>query len=197
MRLLFMLLLLTTPAALRGQWRLTALSGTAASHGDARDDADPAHPEIHAERPYAISLVLSRQRNAWRVAAEFHHVTADLAELSGSAAVTTRGVLKGWGAAVELARRVAGHEGAPTLHGIAAVAIDRWSFDLAESAPRWRASLRGAVEADFPVSARWSAVIRGQLSAGPSFFEANELPEGFARRTAIRTGILLGISRRL
>lgn len=198
MRILYCLLcLLTGPAALPAQWRVTLLSGTATSHGDARDDIDPAHPEIHAENPFSLALSLTRRTRAWRVGAEIHYLAADLAELSGSAAVSTRGVLKGWGTAAEIARRVAGRDGAPALHAVAGVAMDRWSFDLAESAPRWRVSIRGALEAEFPFGASWGAVIRGQVAGGPSFFEQEELPEGFAPRMAVRIGMLLGVSRRL
>ena len=195
----FLLALLLLPgwSALPAQWRVAVLSGTAASHGDARDEIDPAHPEIRADGPATVAVALTRERGSWRLGWELHRTSADLAEISASAGVSTRGVLTAWGAAFDLARRIAGRDEAPALHLLLGAGIDRWTFALSESAPRWRGTARGAVEAGLPINPAWSAVIRGQATAGPSVFTAAELPEGFAPRTALRIGIVLGVSRRL
>ncbi len=197
MRRFIVTLLLLAPAALPAQWRLTLLTGTAATHGDARDESDPAHPEFHAEAPRTLALSVAHGAGSAALAVEVHHTSADLAEISASTAVTTRSVLTAWGAALEFARRVVGTPGGPTLHAVAGAGIDRWSFDIADGSSRWRASVRGALEADLPINPMWSGVIRGQVVAGPSVFNAEELPEGFVQRVAVRVGVVLGVSRQL
>jgi hypothetical protein len=195
--LLLALLLLAGPTTLHAQWRVTLLTGTASSYGDARDDTDPTHPEIHADAPATLAVSLVRDRGPWRVGLELHHTSADLAEISGSSAVTTRSVLKAWGLAFDLTHRLAGREGAPALFVSLGAGVDRWSFDLAESSPRWRATARGALDAELPINPAWGVVIRGQATAGPSVFKAEELPEGFVQRTAARVGVVFGVARRL
>jgi hypothetical protein len=196
-RLPLAFLLLAAPATLPAQWRAAFLTGTAVSHGDARDETDPAHPEIHAEAPATLSVSLAREHGGWRIGMEFHHTSADLTEISESAAVSTRDVLKAWGAALEVARRLVGREGAPALHVAVGVGLDRWTFDIPDDSPRWRPSLRGALEAELPINQKWSGVVRSQVSAGPSVFNSEELPDGFVQRTAVRAGLVVGVSRRL
>ena len=194
--LLLIVLLFSGSATIHAQWRVALLTGTATSHGDSRDEIDPAHPEFHAEGPATLTVAFAREHGPWRVGLELHHTSADLAEVSMSSVVTTRDVLKAWGTAFEVAHRIAGHRRAPALNLSVAAGIDRWTFNLAESSPRWRASARGALEAELPINRSWSAVIRGEVTGGPSVFKAAELPEGFVRRTAIRPGLVLGIARR-
>lgn len=195
--LLLAFLLLSGSTRLHAQWRVALLTGTASSYGDARDDTDPAHPEIHAEGPATLTISLAHEHGPWRVGLELHHTSADLAEISASSAVTTRNVLKAWGTAVELTHRIAGRPGSSALHVSLGAGIDRWTFDLVESSPRWRASARGALAAELPINPAWSAVIRGQVTAGPSVFKPEELPEGFVQRTAFRLGLVVGVARRL
>jgi len=196
-RYLLLVLLLAVPTTLRAQWRIALLTGSASSHGDARNDTDPAHPEIRADAPATISVGLARERGPWRVGVELHHTSADLAEISALSAVTTRSVLKAWGAAIEGSRRIAGGRDAPALSVGVGAGIDRWTFDLDESSPRWRATARGAIEAEMPIGAAWRAVIRSQAAVGPSVFKPDELPDGFVQRMAVRIGVVFGVSRRL
>ena len=191
------LLLLSAPATLHAQWRLALLTGTAVTHGDARDDTDPAHPEFHAEAPATLALRLARRQGASWLAVEVHHTSADLAEISASTAVMTRGALTAWGTALELTHRVVGPQDGPALNAVLGAGIDRWTFNLDDGAPRWRGSVRGALEADLPINPKWSGVIRSQIVAGPSVFNAEELPEGFEQRMAVRIGLVFGVSRRL
>jgi hypothetical protein len=196
-RYLLLVLLLSFPTTLRAQWRIALLTGSASSHGDARNDSDPAHPEIRADAPATLSVALARERGPWRAGIELHHTSADLAEISAASAVTTRSVLKAWGAAIEWSRRIAGGGDAPALSVAVGAGIDRWTFDLDESSPRWRATARGTIEAEMPISAAWRAVIRGQAAVGPSVFKPDELPDGFVQRMAVRVGLVVGVSRRL
>lgn len=188
-------LLFTGSAALTAQWRITVLSGSATSHGDARDNSDPAHPEFHADRPATLTVSLAREAGPWRVSVEGRHSTADLSEVSRAVAVTTFGAFEAWGAGLELGIRIAGHPSTPTLRAGVGLGGDRWSLDGAPA--RWRATARGALEAEFPVARGWSAVVRGEATVGPSVFMADELPEGFAQRNMWRSGIALGVARRL
>jgi hypothetical protein len=190
------LLLFSAPVTLPAQWRVTLFSGTASSHGDSRDDSDPAHPQIRADAPATLALSLTQQQGAWQGGLEFHHISADLGETSASTAVATRDVLKAWGAALEVSRRIAGEDGHPTFNAVAGAGVDRWTFDLGDDSPRWRLSARGALELAVPVTPAWSVVIRGQAIAGPSVFNPEDLPEGFVQLTALRVGLMLGVSRR-
>jgi hypothetical protein len=188
-------LMLAGSTALSAQWRLTAMSATATSHGDARDESDPAHPEFHADRPATLTLALARDAGPWRLSVEGRHRTADLSEVSRSVAVTTFGAFEAWGGGLELGVRIAGHPSAAELRAGVGLGGDRWSLDGATT--RWRATTAGSLEADFAVARSWNAVVRSEVTLGPSVFRADELPEGFTRRTTWRTGIALGVARRL
>jgi hypothetical protein len=193
--ILLTVLLLAGPTALTAQWRLAVLTCTATSHGDARDDSDPTHPEFHVDRPVTLTLALARDAGTWRVSLEGRRLTADLSEVSRSVAVTTFGAFEAWGAGIELGVRIAGHPSAAELRAGLGLGADRWSLEGASA--RWRATTAGSLEADFAVARGWNAVVRGAVTIGPSVFSAEELPEGFARRTSWRTGIALGVARRL
>lgn len=188
-------LVLAGPSALAAQWQVALRHGTATSHGDAQADLDPAHPELQANRPRTWTLALAREYSGWRLSADLHRTTADLAEISASSSVTTNSVLAAWGVGLEAARRIAGRTGVPSLLLGGGVTVDRWTFDVAENAPRTRIAVRGALEAELPISRTWSAVIRGELLNGSSVFTPEELPEGFSTRRATRLGIALGIAR--
>jgi hypothetical protein len=195
MRLLLLIVVACcTGHAASAQWSLSLRAGNAASHGDARNDTDPAHPEFHADRPATTTIALGRDLDAWRISAEVRRTTADLSEIGNSSVVvSTRGAFEAWGAGIEVGHRLAGRLPGATLHGSAGVGADHWQLDL--SAARWRPSVRGALEADFPIGQRWFVVLRGEAAAGPSVFTAEELPEGFAQRRMWRTGVALGIAR--
>jgi hypothetical protein len=181
--------------ALNAQWRLAALGASATSHGDARDDSDPSHPEFHADRPVTLTLALARNAGRWRLGVEGRHRTADLSEVSRSVAVTTFGAFEAWGAGLELGVRIAGQPSAAELRASLGIGGDRWSLEGASA--RWRANAAGSLEADFAVARGWTAVVRGEVTLGPSLFRSEELPEGFSRRTNWRTGIALGVARTL
>jgi hypothetical protein len=196
-RLLLVLLFTSATTPLAAQWRVTLVRDNAASSGDSRSSTDPGHPELRAEHPATWSLAIGRQSHAWRASIDIHRSVADLAEVSASSTVMSRSLLKAWGPAIELARRIAGRDGAAELFAAAGASADRWSFDLSESSPRWRITARAALEAGFPIGSGWSGVMRWQLLAGPSVFTAAELPEGFLPRTGVRLGVGLGVSRTL
>lgn len=194
--LLLALSLCSAPTALAAQWRLALLAGTSSTRGDARDEMDPARPEIRATGPTTITLAVARDAGAWRVGIDVHRANADVAEVSATTAVTTRDALRAWGGALEVGRRLLGRTPGPTLHALIGAGIDRWAFQLDDAAPRWRTTGRGALEAAMPIGAAWRAVIRAQATVGPSVFDQGELPDGFVQRAAVRTGVILGIARR-
>ena len=194
-QILLSVLMLSGSTALNAQWRLAAMSASATSHGDARDDSDPAHPEFHADRPFTLTVALARDAGRWRLGVEGRHRTADLSEVSRSVAVTTFGAFEAWGAALELGVRLAGRPSAAEFRAGLGLGGDRWS--LAGASARWRATAAGSLEADLPVTRNWNAVVRGEVTMRPSVFKAEELPEGFSRRTNWQTGIALGLARRL
>jgi hypothetical protein len=187
--------MLTSATALNAQWRLAAMSASATSHGDARDDSDPSHPEFHADRPFTLTVALARDAGRWRLGVEGRHRTADLTEVSRTVAVTTFGAFEAWGVGLELGVRVAGQPSAAELRAGLGLGGDRWNLEGASA--RWRATAAGSLEADLPVARNWHAVVRGEVTMRPSVFRAEELPEGFSRRTNWQTGIALGLARRL
>ena len=191
--ILFVLLLVTGPTSLGAQWRVTALSGSATSHGDARNDADPARPEFHADRPRTLTAAISRDLGAWRIGLEGRNATAALTEAGRAVAVTTFGVFEAWGTGLELGRRLAGGRAMPGLYAGLGIGVDRWTLSGAPA--RWRSAARGALEADFPVARGWSAVLRGEVTASPSVFTATDLPEGFAQHAYYRIGLVVGVAR--
>lgn len=186
--------MLAGSTALNAQWRLAAMSASATTHGDARNDTDPAHPEFHAERPVTLTVALARDGARWRLGAELRHRTADLSEVSRSVAVTTFGAFEAWGAGLELGVRLAGHPSATELRAGVGLGGDRWSLEGATA--RWRATAEGSMEADFAVTQKWSALVRGEVTLRPSVFGSDELPEGFTRRATWWTGVALGVARR-
>jgi len=189
-------LLLIATHPMHAQWRAMLLIGSATSRGDARAELDPQRPELRADRPGSITIGVAHDAGPWRLAIDLHRTSADLTEAGTSSSVTTPDLLKAWGAGVEVGRRIAGRSDAAVLMIVAGATYDRWTFDLTDNSPRSRAAARGALEADLPIGRRWSAVIRWQATVGPSVFNANELPDGFTSRTAIRSGIGLGLSVR-
>jgi hypothetical protein len=193
--ILLVVLMLSGSTALHAQWRLAALSASAASHGDARDDTDPSHPEFHADRPFTLTVALARDAGRWRLGIEGRHRSADLSEVSHTVAVTTFGAFEAWGAGLELGVRVAGQPSAAELRAGLGLGGDRWRLEGASA--RWRATAAGFLEADLPVTRNWNAVVRAELTTRPSVFRAEELPEGFSRRTNWEAGIALGLARRL
>jgi hypothetical protein len=196
-QLIFIAALCGAPSTLHGQWQAVLVTGSIRSRGDAQSSTDPDQAQLRAERPGTIRVALQRNSGAWRLGIDAHHVGADLAEVGSGSIVATRAALAAWGGGIELARRLAGRDqSAALLAGIGAT-VDRWTFDLPDATPRWRVAARGALEAALPVSARWTAVVRGEVWAGPSVFAADEIPDGFTRRTAMRGGLLVGIARRL
>ncbi|HEY4099275.1 MAG TPA: hypothetical protein VGM20_00200 [Gemmatimonadales bacterium] len=197
-RALLLILLLALPGhtPLCAQWSATLLGGSITSRGDARDALDPDHPEIRADRLAVVTVAIGRTIGRWRVGLEGRHAGADLSEASAAAVVTTPGVLSAWGAGFEVATRIVGRAPRPSLEVALGAGADRWSFDLSDDSPRWRSTLRGALEASLPLGGRWDAVIRGEVTRSPSIFRTAELPEGFQSLTAWRRGVVLGIRRR-
>ena len=195
-RLLFSVLILSAPTVLPAQWQLALRHGTASSHGDAGADLDPTHPELQAYRPAMWTLAFARDIGAWRFELDLHRTTADLAEIGSSSSVTTNGVLSAVGGGLAVGIRIAGQPDRASLYVGAGAVVDRWTFDVADNSPRTRAAARGSLEADLPIQQRWSAVIRGELLAGPSVFRTDELPQGFSTRLATRVGVALGLARR-
>ena len=64
------ILFLATALPLGAQWRVALLAGSAASHGESRNDTDPAHPEFHAARPATMALTIGRELGPWRLTLE-------------------------------------------------------------------------------------------------------------------------------
>lgn len=178
------------PAA--AQWRLTLLQGSSAVSGHSHDESSPDHPAFLPDRPNSYTLAIGRKFSSSRLMLEVRRTRADLALRGPGTTIVTRGALHAWGAALEGARRLAGTAGRPTLHGGLGVVLERWNFDLGDGEARWRVAGRGALEVDLPITGRWNGVLRGEMTASPSVFTADELPEGYVRKTGWSRGIEIG-----
>lgn len=190
--LIFSLLLFIPFHTAAAQWRLTLLHGTASAWGYSRDDSSPDHAAFLPDRPNSYAIAIGRDFGRHRVTLDLRRTGADLALRGPGTTIVTRGALHAWGAALEGARRLAGAAGRPTLHSGLGVIVERWNFDLGASEARWRMAGRGALEVGLPITRRWNGVLRGELTASSSIFSAEELPEGYVRRTGWRTGMVIG-----
>ncbi len=182
--------------ALAAQDQVALLAGNAASRGNARSEAGPDHPELRPEPMAAFTLAWRHAAGRWRLDGEVRRTTADLAEIGPGTAVVTRGALHAWGAAALVGRRLAGAAGSANLAALAGVTFDRWQFSGIAGASRWRVAGTAALEAELPAGGRWSALFRGAVAAGPSLFDAAELPSEFHQAAAWRYGISVGVARR-
>ena len=193
MRSLAVFLLFLVPGhPATAQWRLTLLHGTASVTGHSRDESTPDHLAFLPDRPHSDALAVSREFGGNRLALELRRTGADLALRGPGTTIVTRGALHAWGAAVGVARRLAGTSGRPTLRGGLSALLERWTFDLGDGAARWRVAGRGTLEVDLPIAGRWDGVLRGELTASPSVFTAEELPEGYVRKLGWSRGIEIG-----
>lgn len=197
MRSLIVSLLLLTPLhAAAAQWRLTLLHGNAAVSGYSRDAGSPDPLAFLPDRPSSSSIAIGRDLGRSRLTFEMRHTGADLTLRGPGTAIVTRGALHAWGAALEGSRRLAGATGRPTLHAGLGLMMERWHFDVDVGDARWRIAGRGALEMGVPITRRWQGVVRGEVTASPSVFSADELPEGYVRKVGWRRGVELGVGWR-
>ena len=195
-KLKFCLFMIAPMHPVTAQWRTTIVTGSATAGGDARNPTDPDHPQFAPANPNTFALSLGRELGRWRLSVDARHVSAGLTERGSSVEVITRGVLRAWGGGIELARRVAGREGGSTLHAAIGAEFDHWTFNGLEEAPRNRAAVRGALEAEIPLHRRWSAIVRTEAALGTSLFTQDDLPPNYALGTAWRYGMGLGVARK-
>ncbi len=197
MRTLWMSLLLLVPLhPAAAQWRLTVLHGTAAVSGYSRDESSPDHPSFLPDRPTSDIVAIGRDLGHGRLTVELRRTSADLTLRGPGTAIVTRGALHAWGAGVEGARRLAGVAGRPTLHAGLGLLVERWDFAVDANGARWRVAGRGALEVGLPITRRWQGVVRGEVTASPSVFAAEELPGGYVRRLGWRRGMEIGVGWR-
>lgn len=193
--LLLLSALLLTPCHLAAQWRLALATGPATTAGHSRDDLDSDHAEILPDHPATWSVGVSREHGAWRLRLDGSRISSDLAIRGSTTSLVTRDALSGWGVGLEASRRLLGQRELPSLWGGLGVAGEHWSFTTVGGDARWRATLRGSLQLDLPLSLHWAALVRGEAFVGSSLFSEDELPEGYSLHPALRAGLLLGVSR--
>jgi|CXWL01.1.fsa_nt_gi hypothetical protein len=190
-------LLLALPLGpLHAQRSFTLLGLTGNASGHARADDDPERPTIAPDHPAIWQLGLTEDHDAWRVAAVLRHARADLAIRGTTSAVLTRGAVRSWSAGLEGGRRFAGATGAPTLHALLGVAVERTTFPVTGGDSRARLVTLVALEGAVPLSGRWHAVVRGEAGRSAALFGANELPPGYAVRAGRRWNLGIGLGWR-
>lgn len=182
------------PSHAEAQWRLSLAAGPAATTGHSRDNEDLDQPAILPDHPVNWMLGLARQRGQWRIGADAHRLTSDLAVRGKAASVVTRGALSAWGVGVELSRQVAHATAGPTLQVGAGGVFERWAFDVTGGDARWRAAGRISLQLDLPLARRWAVLVRGEGLGGRSLFRQDELPEGYTARAGYSAAMLLGVT---
>src|SRR5512140_3329457 len=113
----YCLLLMIPLHSATAQWRLTLLHGTASTWGHSRDESSPDHAAFLPAQPTTLALALGREFGRQRLTIALRRTGADLALRGPGTTIVTRGVLRAWSGTLELARRLAGAVGRPTLHG--------------------------------------------------------------------------------
>ncbi len=189
------LLLLLAATPLHAQWSTSLAVHRSASTGHSRDGIGT---ELRPHGPITAALALAMRRGAWRVRFAARYSEAGLAVWSDRAALITPKAMRAWGTTVEADRRVAGDDDTqPTLRVGVGVELARWTFNEAADDDRWRPAALGALEGSVRLGRRWRMLARGEVAIGPSLFRADELPEGYTLRRAVRHGIGFGVERTL
>lgn len=197
MRSLIVSLLLLVPLhSAAAQWRLALLHGTATVSGYSRDESSPEQLAFLPDRPASDIIALGLDRGRSRLSVEVRRTSADLALRGQGTAIVTRGALHAWSLGLEGARRLAGASGRATLHGGLGLMVERWDFDVDANGARWRVAGRAALEVGMPITRRLSGVVRGEVTASPSVFSTDELPEGYVRKMGWRRGVVMGVGWR-
>ena len=197
MRSLTVSLLLLVPLhAAAAQWRLVLLHGTATVSGYSRDESSPEPLAFLPDHPRSDIITIGRDLGRNRFNVEVRRTSADLTLRGQGSAIVTRGALHAWSLGLEGARRLAGATTRPTLHGGLGLMVERWDFDVDANGARWRLAGRGTLEVTVPITRRWNGVVRGEVTASPSIFAADELPEGYVRKMGWRRGMMLGVGWR-
>lgn len=197
MRSLIVSLLLLVPLhPAAAQWRLALLHGTAAVSGYSRDESSPEQLAFLPDRPTSDIIALGRDLGRSRLSVEVRRTSADLTLRGQGTAIVTRSALHAWGLGLEGSRRLAGAPGRPTLHGGLGLTMERWDFDVDANGARWRVAGRAALEVGMPITRRLSGVVRGEVTASPSVFSTDELPEGYVRKMGWRRGVVMGVGWR-
>ena len=144
------------------------------------------------------ALGMALHRGAWRLRVAARYSEAGLAVWSDGAALITPKAMHAWGATVELGRQISGDGGDdPALRAGLGAEMNQWSFTEADDDARWRPALVGALEGSIRITGQWRMLVRGEVATGPSLFDEDELPDGYARRRALRHGIGFGVERAL
>lgn len=188
------LLLVTAPLA--AQRELSVIGFTGNTTGHARADADPDRPTIAPDHPVSWQVALGQEIGAWRGALLVRHARADLAIRGAESAVLTRSALRSWGASAEAGRRLAGRDGAPTLHALVGVGAARTTFPVTGGDPRTVVTGHLALLGRVPIAARWRAMIRAEGGLGGALFDAEELPPGYSVRAGREWSLGIGLGWR-
>jgi hypothetical protein len=183
----------TLVARADGQWSTAFTVSRTASRGHA---ADRTGTEIRPESPRTAALAIAMGSGHWRVAASGRYTEAGLTVAGADAHVVTPRAMSAWGMGLEVHRRVAGSAAGPAVYAGAGVDASHWEFRDAPDDSRWRMSGVALVQGAVAITGRWSVLLRGEVAAGSSLFDIEELPDGYRLRHALRHGVAIGIERR-
>jgi hypothetical protein len=190
---LALLLILFAPASVVGQFHATAFLGFADHAAHARDHADPEHPAFQPGVSRAFGVAIGFDRAAWRFALVARTEAPDLILGGVSSGLITPNALEAMHVGAEVGRRVAGSGSLPSLHILLGAGVTRWSFPDFEDQPRSRFTGSAALESGIPLGRHFDGVVRLEVAATGSLFDAEDLPEGYEARTGGRGALALGL----
>jgi hypothetical protein len=159
----------------------------------AQDDSPTLHPGVGTD----YVALIGRDLGSWRVQLSYRSTGSDLILGGETSGIITANALGARAISLEIGRLLVMSTDGNTLHLLAGVTSERWSFPLFVDQARRRWSAMLAVEGGIPVLGRLTGIVRLETSLGTGIFTADELPEGFSTASARRTALHLGLRARL
>lgn len=186
-------LLVVLATSLSAQVDVTARAGLVAHSAHAGDDVAPDHPIIRPGPAASLGIAVGWHRGAWRADLGLTRSVHALVVGSDAAGAFTGGALVALDVAVEAGRRISPAGSAHQLWLFGGIGRTHWSFPDLEELPRWRWRGFAAFESDLGAVGPLRGVLRVEGSRGAAIFTADELPDGYARRSSWRGAASLGI----
>jgi hypothetical protein len=186
-------LLILLAAPLAAQVDATIRIGLVTHAAHAADEVAPDHPIIRPGAAASLGAAVGWHRGAWRADLGLTRSVHALVVASEAAGAFTGGALVALDVAAEAGRLVSPSGSAHRLWLLAGIGRTRWSFPELEEVPRWRWRGLVALESDLGTIGPLRGVLRLEGSRESAVFTADELPEGYARRSSWRGAVSLGI----
>jgi hypothetical protein len=187
---------LVAAPSLAAQWSVGVEVGMLGFGGSAFDTSAAIDPATIRPSPgRAYGLRVQRRSGAFGIGLGVLYSSTGVGAEGRSIVVEEKGVLKLYEVAPEVLILVArpGAGGALCIH--LGPLLDIWS--LSGEKNRTRVAAQVAVSLDWPMIGRLTGTFQAGVGLGPSVWEEDELPDGYARRATWRRALSAGINLRL